>query len=280
LINFNELLFNDTFDKFKYAPSTQQGYSPDFQEFKKNQDLIFTGCSQTNGEHISFPMAKNGDCTKIWGFQVANHFNLSSINLGLPGESIYRIVQKLFAHFREYGNPKTLLCLFPDPYRLTLPRDNQMLIAQRTSAPELIIETSYQKSNRNAYSKKPHYKEDVISDMVPIWLNMQSILMLEQYCRSSKIKFIYGSWSHETENLIKEANLNNKTYENFLDLNSNLWYDYASNKIKTDLYKDCHLDLKNKYSDIFEFGIDGRHMGIHRHTHIAEQFINEMINHE
>lgn len=266
----DELLTNIAFDKFKYAPSTQNGYSKDYQDFQNNQELIFSGCSQTNGEHISLPMVENGDCTKIWGFQVANYFKMSSINLGLAGESIYTIVQKLFAHFNKYGNPKILLCLFPDPYRLTLPRDNEILISKNINK-DAIIETSYSDNQRPAFSKKPHYKEHVMSDLIPIWLNMQSIIMLEQYCKSSNIKFIYGSWSEETESLIKNSNLTRLTYSNFLDLNSKSWTEESLN---------CHLDLKNKYTNIFDFGIDGKHMGIHRHTHIAELFIKELSKYE
>jgi hypothetical protein len=258
-----------------YAPSSQKGYLPEFQTFNNNEELIFSGCSQTNGEHISLPMTTKGDCTKIWGFQVANYFNLSSINLGLPGESCYQIVRKLMSHFNKYGNPKILLCLFPDLYRFTSPIDKDILIANKSISYESEIETTYLPVSEDVYkySKIPHIKEHVIPQTQSIWFNLQSILMLEQYCNFNNIKFIYSSWHEDTHSIISltKQNTNNEFYKNFILLDlENLELYKKNNNLN------CHKYLKNKYPDVFYFGVDGKHIGIHDHTHIAEKFIDKI----
>ncbi len=244
-------------------------YRPAVQEFKKNQEMIFSGCSQTHGDHICPPLVKSGSHEQIWGFLVAKKMNLDAINLGIGAEGIYRIIQRLISHFEAYGNPKTLLCLFPDPYRFTSPRDSDNLTANRPSGTYPFLQGTFHGSmdvkDLPLFSKKPYKKEEVIPKMIPLFFNMQSLNMIEQYCKSSGIKFLWGSWSDETNQLIKAIKAHHSTaFPSFVDLDKNI-IDWKS--------IECHSDIYNKYPSLYSSGIDGWHMGMHRHAHIAESFI-------
>lgn len=247
-------------------------YRPIDQEFKQNQDMIFAGCSQTHGDHICPPLAINGSHEQIWGFLVAKELNLDSINLGVGADSIYRIVQRLIAHFKVYGNPKMLLCLFPDPYRFFSPIDKDNLIGKRPYGTFSFLEATFH-GDRDVnelpkFSKKPYNKEDVIPKIIPIFFNIQSIHMIEQYCKSSGIKFLWGSWDKDTNIIVKQVKVNDtNVFNNFIDLDEDAidW-----NTI------DCHKQIYDKYPSLYSMGIDNQHMGMHRHAHIAEKLIKEI----
>jgi hypothetical protein len=259
-------------------------FRPLEQNFNKQYDFVFAGCSQTHGDHISPPLAPEGSHENIWGFLVAKYFNLETINLGMGADSCYNIVKRLMHHFSLVGNPKTLAVLFPDLYRLTLPIDEDVLIGKRPSGINELIESVFLSEENSTeiskpkYSKIPYYKEEVISNLTPLWLNIQSILILEQYCKSSGIKLIYGSWYPDTEliiNKIKIGYLKNyglKIFQSYVDLDALSWEKSGY------LSFDCHEDLLNQNTKIFNLGSDGQHMGTHRHKHISEIFIKELEN--
>lgn len=246
------------------------GHRPFIQEFKNNQELIFAGCSETQGHYICEGNDSNEMYKKIWGFVFAKELNLDPINLGIGGESAYRIIQRLFGHFKEYGNPKNLVCLFPDPYRLTVPKQEYFLIAKKPYAGNFLQNThhNYPTVESNIrYVKKPFFKEDVIAPMVPSFLNFQAISTLEQYCNQSGINFMWGSWHEDTNVIIKIINENtNSYYKNFVNVSHN------SYKVKD---THCHEELYKESGDLYESGSDNFHLGTHGHTHIAEKFIKE-----
>ena len=79
-------------------------------EFSKDTDLIFAGCSYTYATGLQDEY--------IWGNILADSLKMSRSNLGMEGWSTQAIVKNLFAYFEEYGNPKILVCLFPDLQRM------------------------------------------------------------------------------------------------------------------------------------------------------------------
>jgi hypothetical protein len=249
-------------------------YRPVEQEFKRNQELIFSGCSQTHGDHISPPLVEDGSHKQIWGFLVAEELSLDAINLGVGAEGVYRIIQRLYAHFRDYGAPKTVLCLFPDLYRFTSPRDPENLLGAKPAGTYAFLEGTFH-SRYNAYplpeySKKPYKKEEVMSRLVPLFYNIQAISMFEQYCDAAGIKFIWGSWDMNTNIIIekmKEYNFNHFKYFINLDKDGIDWND-----------TNCHKGIYDLYPKVYAYGIDKQHMGMHRHAHIAKHFVEKIKN--
>jgi hypothetical protein len=259
-------------------------FRPVKQDFNKQYDFVFAGCSQTHGDHIAPPLVPNGSHENIWGFLVAKHFNIETINLGMGADSCYNIVKRLLHHFSLVGNPKTLAVLFPDLYRLTMPIDKDVLIGKNPSGINALIESVFlSEENRTEiskpkYSKIPYYKEEVISNLTPLWLNIQSILMLEQYCKSSGIRLIYGSWYPDTDLIINKIKIGYfkkydlEIFQSYINLDSIRWEKDGHKKFG------CHKDLLNQNTKIFNFGVDNQHMGTHRHKHISELFIQEITN--
>jgi hypothetical protein len=122
-----------------------------------------------------------------------------------------------------------------------------------------------------SYAKKPFNKTDVIPAVVSGWLNLQHLLILEQYCEAAGILFVYGSWDTQTNTLINSINKidtlknNPLSYKNFIDFSH----------IDKELL-DCHEQERTKHQSVFDLGSDKLHFGVHTHLHIAEKFISEI----
>lgn len=267
-----------------YSLDETDGYNPSNQIFK-NYDFVFSGCSQTHGDHISPPLAVDGDYKKIWGFQMSDRLNMSTINLGMGGDSPYLIVSKLIMYFEKYGNPKILACLFSDLFRFQAPKSDNMITNNKPNTFKT-IESSFHRINdiNNGrgipiFSKIPHVREHVVPQIWPVYYNLQSILFLEQYCNSNNIKLVWGTWHLESEIIIEKAidvlKKNNKNfYKNFINTECKEWNNF---RVNTEGYYDkCHFDLRESYPKLFAIGQDGQHMGIHRHTHIAEKMMESL----
>lgn len=248
---------------------------PRRQNFTVPHDLVFSGCSETTGEYLSSnPEKDSGE--NLWGCIVAKNLKLDFLNYGMGAGSPYSIVQKLLAHFAKVGNPKVLLCLFPDFFRLTMPQDPLLLIGDKESRTSSGVEQvqlmGFDPLDSPKYSRKPHRKEDVIPPIVPFWYSIQSILVLEQYCTAAGITLRYGTWHSgsesfmDTMNSYMELSYGTKPYKNFIRVSKEEWYKDSSDVA-------CHSELRQRHPKVFDKGSDGSHMGVHRHAHMAEFFI-------
>jgi hypothetical protein len=257
-----------------------QDFIPRSQDLSYNYNLVFSGCSETTGDYLTSTPDKY-DGKDIWGSLVSKHFKVPALSFGLGAASVYEINKRLMSRFRKHGNPKVLLCLYPDLARLNIPNDPEILVDSRFAGNDTSIyrQTSTQiRSNKPKpiYSKKPHLKEDVIPEIVPMWLNLQSILTLEQYCTSNNITFLYSTWSPQAEDII--SSLNSMSLEHY---GIKAYPGYLAGGV-LDLKKgeECPIVEHNletmTSSKYYKFGIDGKHMGTHRHMHFADLFIEKL----
>lgn len=246
------------------------------KEFNKDSELLFAGCSFTFG--LGLPEEE------IWGSHVANALGMQYSNLGLPGDSVVGIVSNIYKYFEEYGNPKILLCLFPDFYRFLIPVNFDTLITKHTREGGNMLSglhIFYQQTED--YSKKPHYAENVFSPDLAFFYSYQYIRMLEKYCKEAGILFLWSTWSETLYDLIIQQN---NISENFVYLKSNRWIRQGS----IDVYLDectAHDHLKELYPNNFDRSTDiedgdfynkrSYHSGVHKHRHWAEGFM-EKIN--
>jgi hypothetical protein len=272
-------------------------------EFEKNADILFSGCSFTFGAGIPLEY--------LWSKIVADRFGWKHQNLGVPGSSTMTVVSNLFEYFRIYGNPKILVCLFPDPYRVfriknynygfsDFDPERKQLLSQGDSY--LFNEKNYfenvQRFNKNMDGPKiiklPTEIENIIQPDTSYYLSMMSINILEQYCLSNDIKFIWSSWEGNHMNSLRLIHSKNiKRFPGLIDIESGRWdIDY---KKEIEYYYDifpqenripikCHQDLFDKSPDIFhlgfdtEYGAENAHWGSHRNLHVAEKFIAAIYN--
>ena len=259
---------------------SERRYNPNNQNLNKNYEFIFSGCSQTHGDHITPPTAPNGNIDYIWGFQIAKKYNKDVLNLGLGGRSAETILKGLLSHFQKNGNPKVLLVLYPDFGRMTFV-DNEKIISEHLlNKVELIQhffidpldEIKYEK-----FSKSPHYAHNVLPWTQALYHNLQSILILNQYCKNNNIYFKYSSWDYDSNIILKLLKKYLLEYNNYVE--PSILNFLGMQKIHSEFNIDCHEDIKNNYpSEIWHNGIDKEHMGIHQHIHIAEQFVKEIDN--
>jgi hypothetical protein len=272
-------------DKNHKYEINKYGYrSPEFN----NTEILFAGCSHTFGYGVPEE--------KIWAVQIAKELKLNYYNVSMAGASTQWIVQKIFAYFKEYGNPKFLLCLFPDFYRMLSPVNYNTFISSNNKDTKnlevnAIMMTNNiinQKHIKPRYSKIPHVAENVLPFELPVYLSFQYIQILEQYCKSNNIIFLWSTWHDETAKIINKAQIEFEVYSNYIDIlsknkliNENEKEFFVNNKNEI---IQCHLDIKKEYLHCFDKGTDkeivksNRHMGVHRHTHISENFMEYIKN--
>lgn len=244
----------------------------------KYYDFVFSGCSETHGEYIAASYVEGGDISKIWGFQVAKELNLGKpLNLGMGSFSAHVIVKDLINHCIKNGNPKMILVLFPDFGRFPHVKNNKIKSSHLPNNHDYIQHFTLQQHFEKEFpplSKAPHEAYEVLSYKQSVYVNLQSIIFLEQFCKSNDIYFKYASWDYLANLIFKKAkDLYPDLYSGYIESDFNNWHNWK--KIHHPRLQECHLDLKDNYKTIFDYAWDGHHMGIHRHTHIAESFIEE-----
>tara|TARA_B110000503_G_scaffold99511_2_gene148871 strand:- start:7889 stop:8338 length:450 start_codon:yes stop_codon:yes gene_type:complete len=130
-----------------------------------------------------------------------------------------------------------------------------------------------------SYAKKPYEVSTVISPTYAIYLNIQSILVLELICELAGINLIYSTWSLETDAVINAANLaslDNRIpipFKNYIEIDYRTVNNNCEDAAER-LPKDCHLNLAEHPQ--FYIGRQNNHMGVHAHAHVAENFIAEL----
>lgn len=239
-----------------------------------NAEVFAIGCSMTEGIGVLV----DGRWTNI----LENMINKNVRNLSIPGGSINELISKSFEYFKIFGNPKVMLCLFPDPFRLTLPARkhlNKHKHERFEDTPDLFLYNAHLSGldekiyQQNKKYKKPYDYEEVLPMELPLFFSMQSIHILEQYCKSNNIKLIWSSWNEQLVEVL--SNSKNNPFSNFF-LNEELIINNGY------FDKDCHDDYKNKFKEYFYTGLDIEdtkhlaHPGVHKHIHIAEAFYREI----
>lgn len=307
----DNVLENPNHDRFSYLDTVQSyvlnssGYRG--PEFSNNIDLLFSGCSFTYGTGIP----EDG----IWGSILARKLDMSYNNISLSGASIPWMTRQLFAYFKKYGNPKILVCLFPNPTKLLFASDADILTSddgyvepstQDLSGKKSLYSTTLHRvlkpKDRPDYSKKPHNLNDIINLDLVVQICMQNIRALEQYCRATGIEFYWSTWSKDFSSMLESQGLLDLyDFSHYVGLDSDLWSRRDGPLSKDLLYIDkaakeycldnhfnqncscpmeCHLDFAQKYDELFYIGsdiIEGHpHFGVHRHTHMAESFMKRI----
>lgn len=261
-------------------PLNSRGYRS--SEFSKDTDLVFAGCSYTYATGLQDQY--------IWGNILADSLKMSRSNLGIEGWSTQAIVKNLFAYFEEYGNPKILVCLFPDLQRMMTSLNPSVLRAFSKSDPRYndlnaIGKTfshthlrEYDISLKPKYSKIPHSWEDVIPVEMPIMLSFHYLHMLVQYCKAAGIEFYWSTWSWDFSNLLDqvlEYPGGLMDLSGYVPLQRKIW--------ETDPMLDCHLDARAENAETFDWSLDHGaghwgHNGQHSHMHTAEAFMSKIMS--
>jgi hypothetical protein len=278
------------------------------KEFSGSDDLVVAGCSYTYG--VGVPVES------VWWNQVCDKLGLSaSAPVAKPGASVAWIVERLFAYFAEFGHPKYLLCLFPDPYRIIVPIDGEVLTAENVEG-GLLGETGSFGINdqrlyghhivnqpstlRPKYSKKPHDIKDFYTVQISVFEAVRAIRFLEQYCSAVGINLQWTTWHDAFNDYIEKVNkVDELKFKRFFDLGILNRKEAQPSGVKDVIFRgnrhvsepfiescpiDCHEDLKKLYGEQnYNLGTDtsrgeeNSHPGIHVHAHFADRFVEQLM---
>ena len=241
-------------------------------DWRSKTEILAVGCSNTFG--VGVPV--EGRWTNI----LEKKLNKKIQNLGITGGSINDLTSKLFAYFETFGNPEIILFLTPDPFRVKLPFKKDLIKGKNYDEHDLYLENvclPYDESSENLkksqYFKTPYSYREILPIEVPLYFSVQSLYMLDQYCKSNNIKLILSSWFEDFVQLLN--NIEGDRFNNFFPLPSYL--------INTrNVTQDCHENYKNDFKKYFdngadiEYGIKYSHSGVHWHVHVAEEFYKEI----
>lgn len=237
-------------------------------EFTNNTDLLTGGCSFTFGTGLPY----HG----IWSNMIAKSNNLSHNSVSMAGGSVMHIVFDIFKYFEEFGHPKILLCLFPDFNRIYTIFDKQILKTDSMKHQEgIIISDDPGPSLKHSYPKYislPTSPENVYSKEHTYFLNSMYIRMLEIYCNTHNIPFIWFKWTEE--NFDGSGGLSG--FSNLYDINFNKDLEpYNVKDLSNKIHAECHQEERKHFAsdeDIWAVASDNGHFGIHWQIHIKELF--------
>lgn len=240
-------------------------------------DILSLGCSQTWG--VGVPD------NAVWNAVLSKNLSMSYFNMGIPGASIMSLVGFAIDYIEKYGAPKYVVALWPDIRRMRIPMEDRVnSTAADKWAKDVGVNNSIDvedvhfpyerfgsgsKSLTANFSKRPHVLHEVNSYSMPFFYNIEYLRFFMHYCKLKNIKMVFSSWDDDTTILLKELEL-----ENFYFLDW-LHYDRAPNH---EIYvSDCHPDMQDVYGMNWCRGADHRennmgHIGIHEHLDYAEMF--------
>jgi len=259
------------FDKSKVDVNTEYYYN-NFgfrdNDWIDSSDILAVGCSHTFGSGIPI----EGSWTNI----LQNKMDQNVRNLSRPGASIQELVYQIFAYFEVFGNPKTIICLFPDPFRMLVGTKKNLAIVKDLNNDEPYMHAYLEKytnlkiSERKKHLKMPFDYEQIIPMEFALLNSTRSIHMLEQYCNSNNIKLMWSSWYRMFSNVMKE--LDDNSFKNFF---------YNKEFFPDSSYSNCHQEYEEMFTKYFNNAQDveygpGTHPGVHWHSHVADAFYEEL----
>jgi len=248
--------------------------------FDKDNEVLILGCSQTYGSGLPNQFT--------WADIFCNLIGKSYSRIATPGDSINGQVYKAFKYFEEIGNPKVVIGIFPLE-RLEYTKVKDKFITNTSHSNEKTnsdsIDMAFFDNQLLKFSKIPHDPSYVIPKQFVIFYNFMFIKMLEQYCESHNIKFIWSIYDDD-RGLYESAYQKDKnTFRNYLRvspiIDQFIYLSTNNNKAKIEYgnimkekHKECHKEFKDHvlydWAADYEIEKGQGHWGIHINQHIAE----------
>lgn len=261
------------------------------KDFSQSADLLINGCSQT------------------WGTALPEKYRFSNViqenfsgtvhNISYEGNSVGSVIRSTFAYIKKFGNPKSIYLMLPPFERIEFIPDantftkSDWIDSYKEFKKEGVEDIDFSPIQITTvdmytpvYAKAPFCIEDVMNPQSAFFLNMQMLLMLEQYCDATGIKFMWSCWnnSYDITDFIFNIQKNLNEHKNYFHIPVWEWkLDY--NKIDVLDTLNCHKELEHEDKIFFNHAMDiGKkktstpHWGSHRNRHIAEKVLSEMKN--
>lgn len=252
------------------------------KEFSTNTETLILGCSHTYG--LGLPDGFR------WVDYLSEKLNQEFDILALPGDSTMGQIMKAFYYFKKFGNPKRIIALFP-MNRLTFPHIEGKLM----SVPNTAYQNVLDKKDANysttidighytfqKYSKAPYNLGEILPAEFVFYHERAMLDMLEQYCQTNNIDFIWSVWHYEYQDFIFNRIENEYPgyHKNYCWLKTNSWNLFKDIDLpKGEKVISCHKDLQDEL--LFNIAADRSrrtpHWGFHRHMHIADEFYKYLV---
>jgi hypothetical protein len=258
------------------------------QAFENKADILFLGDSFTRGDGLPIE--------KVYTHILSEKLNLSFSCLATGGESVSMQIAKCFFYFKKYGHPKKIVALFPMhrfsyPYifgEMENPKENikQAKVFNSPGVEERYVLTSdLYEFKVEDYAKRPYLPRQVISNQLAFFYDRIMLDMLEQYCESNGIDFIWSCWNQGYQAALYEA-IEEKYpgyHKNYCWIEANSWYSNGEVVLPFGQKEvDCHLEFSDDF--LFHIAADrvknngrGAHNGSHWHMHASEDFYNFIV---
>jgi len=179
-------------------------------------NIVFAGCEVTIPIDVKY---ENG-----WAYKIHSEFykNKSKfINISYPGADSDRIIYNILKYINSYGKPSKLFVLMPE------------MIRAYGWWPE--AKGFKPKMYRKEYGGIEHnlmaYPHEVSPKLLALKY-IQSIFMLEQYCKEANIDLCWTSWDPKTNNFLKKYN-----FSGFFYMVGNMEQDHIFNSFKKEIEK-------------------------------------------
>jgi hypothetical protein len=281
-----------TLDDVNSYVINNNGYRGENFTDAKPADIVAGGCSITFG--IGVP--ENGS----WPSILSNMTNETVANLGMPGHSVTAICKSVTKYCMNYGNPKTIYCLFPDFFRMLFVQDPDYLTTTREKdkTPVVKLVTANIADNLIYHYEDDMHKllfdaqdknrtvgvlENSVTPHQAVLESLTAIYMLESFCKTNNIKFVWSTWSNINKILLETLMaLQDFELTNYSPIQELSYSDYNCNKTVDGCKVGHNTELSDHQcwsvgSDYFvnnQKKIDyyHSHPGIHFQHHIADFF--------
>jgi len=177
------------------------------QPFENKADILFLGDSFTRGDGLPIE--------KVYTHMLSEKLNLSFSCLATGGESVAMQIAKCFFYFKKYGHPKYIIALFP-MHRFSYPyieneMENPKLNVKQAKVfnspgvtEKYVLTSDLYNFTLDDYAKKPYTPQQVISNQIAFFYDRIMLDMLEQYCESNDINFIWSCWNQSYQESLFE----------------------------------------------------------------------------
>jgi hypothetical protein len=254
------------------------------KELKDVAEFMALGCSHTFGTGLPED--------KVWPSLLADKLGMSLVNIGSAGDSAMGQVRKAFSYFRRYGNPKIVVCMFP-LFRMEVPIDREYFFPHKFIHKDdrwypKLAKIELFPNKKDKYVKLPYDPEKVLTQDIAFYYTHMMIYILEQYCKSNNIEFVWNIWDQPYEFMHEYmTKIDDTLYDNYCKTSFSRWFlRHGDDGVIKEFLDDsltvtCHQEHMDDYffysaSDIAH----GRpHPGFHKNIHLAEEFF-EFINRE
>lgn len=255
-------------------------------EFSTKPEVVALGCSITLGQGLPVELR--------WSDILSKKIEQPIGNISYSGAAINKCVSSFFGMINQYNYiPKTVICNFANFERFYFVDENS------THMRDWYINYSPKVTKAHA----PWNYQEILPYEWVYYQNLDHIKMLEVFCKSNNINLIWSCWSNAL-NKDQEAFLL-ENFENYVQdpvrkqFPDSFEFNVYAQKISElrPYYKmidwnniKCHLKEYGEHEEIFDYGYDKNkiagkwgsgsywpHPGVHKQTHWAEFYYDEII---